>query len=111
MTKNLFALALSAGALLSTGCGDKDSGGSDDGGGSSASGLCADYIAALTECYNEAGVDVAALGFTETYCDAYTDTTWVPYFECYIDAISAADCSTQEGITELSTAAGSCAQG
>ena len=112
MTKNLLALTLCAGAILSTGCGDKDSGG-DEGsdGGSSAGDLCSDYIAALTECYNEAGVDVSTLGFTDAYCDAYTDTTYVSFFECYIDAISAADCSTEEGITALSTAASSCVPG
>jgi hypothetical protein len=113
MIKNLLALTLCAGAILSTGCGDKDSGGDEgsDGGGSSASDLCADYIAALTECYTEAGLDVSALGFNDTYCDAYTDTTYVAFFECYNDAISAADCSTQEGITALSTAASSCVPG
>ena len=113
MIKNLLALTLCAGAILSTGCGDKDSGGDEgsDGGGSSASDLCADYIAALTVCYPEAGLDVSALGFNDTYCDAYTDTTYVAFFECYNDAISAADCSTQEGITALSTAASSCVPG
>jgi hypothetical protein len=111
MIKKLFSVALAVGTLSLIGCGDKDSG--DDGAdGSSGGDLCSDYTAAINECYAEAGVDVAALGITDTYCDAYAgNTTYDSYFSCYIDAISAADCSTQEGITALSTAAASCTPG
>ncbi len=111
MNKHLLALALCAAPLFSIGCGDKDSGGDDAGGGASAGDLCSEYIAALTECYNEAGLDVSALGFNDSYCAGYTDVTYVSYFECYIDAINAADCSTSEGVTSLSTAAASCVPG
>jgi hypothetical protein len=110
MTKNLLSMALVVGAAALVACGDKDSdSGGSDGGGSD---LCSRYVAAIAECYAEAGVDVSTLGISDTYCDAYVGVTeYNAYFECYISAIEAADCSTTEGINSLSTEAATCAPG
>ena len=111
MIKKLFSVALAVGTLSLIGCGDKDSG-EDGADGSSGGNACSDYTAAIIECYNEAGVDAAALGITDTYCDAYAgNTSYNAIFECYIDAISSADCSTPEGITALGEASAACAAG
>ena len=97
--------------------GEADTGGQDSAGADGAgptpsiADLCADYIAAMTECYNEAGLDVSTLGFTDAYCDAYSDPIYGAYFECYIEVLSGSDCSTREGLAAVSTALASCLPG
>ena len=68
---------------------------------------------AIAERYAEVGVELACLGMTEAYRDACVGNTaycvgnpaYTSSFEYCFDAISAADCSTVQGINSLTTAA------
>jgi len=107
--RNFFML-MSVAALVA--CGDKDDSGGDDVGGTGTE-WCADYLAALDSCYGDLGFSLADYGIDEaTYCSAYdglTDTATKDLLYCYIDAIEAADCSTEEGVSAMSAEAAACA--
>jgi len=107
--RNFFML-ISVAALVA--CGDKDGDSGDGAAGGDGAGWCADYFDALEGCYAEAGFSLTDYGLDEaSYCSAYdgvTDAAVQDFFDCYVDAINAADCSTEEGITAMSTAASEC---
>ena len=106
---NKFFMLVSMAALVA--CNGKDDSGSEEAGGTGAD-WCADYIAALDGCYGEAGFSLEDYGVDgDALCEPYassTDDATRDLFYCYVDAIEAADCSTEDGITEMSTAAASC---
>ncbi len=103
MTKHPLALTLCAGAILTSGCGGKDSGGEE--GGSSA---CADDVAAFNACYDERGADTSADYSRDDFCEYFTDSSSDATFECKLAAVNAADCSTVEGIVALYSAGLDC---
>ena len=106
--RNFFML-MSVAALVA--CGDKDDSGTDA--GATGTEWCADYLAALDGCYSELGFGLSDYGIDEaSYCGAYdgvTDAATRDLLYCYIDAIEAADCSTEEGVTSMSSEAAACA--
>lgn len=83
------------------GCGDKDpeeetrDTGSDDPLDALPDGFCSQFVHAVYECYDVAGLDIAELGLTEDYCDAYdeSDPEVAEYLECYVDRMAEIDCT------------------
>lgn len=89
--------------------------------GGNLQGACEDYVASAKACSTEAcGDDQACIdaqnaAFTDTFCDSYAEAsgdaakTLQDQLDCYSAAYDSADCSTLEGLTEVSTAIGECA--
>lgn len=87
-------------ALMLMACG-KDLG---DTGSPEPPATCDDFLTTLSNCYGQAGFELADGGYdTETWCAAY-DETPAPagYFDCLEGRVMQGDCSSAEGIATLS---------
>lgn len=108
-------LTLMAAAMLAlTACGDKDDDSGDAGISGSGIDWCTDYFNALEGCYAEAGITLPAGYDFDSLCTPYdgiNDQFVYDLMYCYVDAIEAGDCSTEEGLTAISTSTASCAGG
>ena len=88
-------------AALVVGC---NKGGTDSGAGAAPPPDCAAFMTALTNCYAEAGRQLADGGIeAETWCADFEESGSDPaLFACYLDQIDAGDCTTSEGIARTS---------
>lgn len=71
---------------------------------------CDDYMSALADCYAVGGFELADGGIdAEAWCADFEESgESSDIFECYVELVEAGDCTTSQGISEVSASLSAC---